>query len=92
MEGRSTTVFAPPSSYICISELIQLATISSQFACTDAIQPLEGLNVHYATTSYQRVLHSGNCGFHSNKTCAALHIICPQSIPTSTKCTAHPHA
>ena len=35
----------------CISELIQVVTVSSQSTCKDAVQPLQGFNMHPTITS-----------------------------------------
>ena len=44
--------------FICISEPIQLVTISSQSTCTDAIQPLQGFNMHPTITFKQQLLRT----------------------------------
>ena len=37
--------------HVCISELIQLVTVSSQSTYKDAVQPLQGFDMHYTITS-----------------------------------------
>ena len=39
---------------------MQLATVSSQSACKDAVQPLQGFNTHHTITSEPSVFHSQN--------------------------------
>ena len=73
-----------------ISELTSShVTASSQSSCREAIQQLPGCDMHHTITSWQRVLHSGNCGFHSQQNMLSSSRDMAFEY-TSTKCTAQP--